>query len=428
MGKTFLMMVFLYEKGNKMKIKKIIAFEILDSRGKPTVEAHVITESGHKGYGKVPSGASTGIYEALELRDGGVRYNGKSVQNTVRTINTSIQNALVGMDVRDQDKIDNSIIKLDGTDNFKKIGANASLAVSIACIRAAASAYNMELYQYIGGYSADLLPLPMMNIINGGVHATNTLDIQEFMIVPVGAEKFSEGLRMCTEIYHTLKTQLNNDRLSTAVGDEGGFAPDLKNNEEAIERILDAVEKSGYKNGEEVKIALDAAASEWFNGDAYIMPKSGISFSSDELLTYWENIVNEYPIVSVEDPAAEDDWNLWQKITKRIRAQIVGDDLFVTNHKRLLTGIEKKAANSILIKPNQIGTITKTFEAVKLAKSAGMGTIISHRSGDTEDTFIADLAVGLSAGQIKTGAPCRSERTSKYNRLLYIENQLRSEI
>lgn len=408
-----------------MKIERITAIEILDSRGNPTVEAQVMIAGGIKGYGQVPSGASTGSYEAIELRDNDKRFHGKGVQKVIKNIEEKISPALIGMDVRQQDKIDKRMLEMDGTENKENLGANAMLAVSIACIRAAAALYKVEPFQYLGGFSADLLPLPMMNIINGGAHAANNLDIQEFMIVPVGAQTFSEGLRMCAEIYHTLRKQLQRQNLSVAVGDEGGFAPDFKSHEAAIEQILEAVERSGYKCGTDVKLAIDAASSEWFDGKIYTMPKCGKIFTREELINFWEDLACEYPIISIEDPAAENDWETWQRITKRIKTQIVGDDLFVTQSNRLSEGIEKKAANSILIKPNQVGTVTETIEAVKLAKSVGYGTIISHRSGDTEDTFIADLAVGLGAGQIKTGAPCRSERTAKYNRLLYIEKMLR---
>ncbi len=408
-----------------MKIKEIKALEILDSRGNPTVAAYVTTEGGYEGFGMVPSGASTGSYEAVELRDKDERYHGKGTRKAVNHIQTQLRNALLGVDVTKQDTVDNIMKEVDGTDNKAHLGANATLAVSIACVRAAAAAYNMEPYQYLGGFSADLLPLPMMNIINGGAHAANNLDIQEFMIVPVGAETFSEGLRMCAEIYQTLRKSLKARGLAVSVGDEGGFAPNLKSHEAAIEEILRAIEESGYKSGEEVKIALDAAASEWFTGDVYQMPKSGEIFDREELISYWEDLISSYPIISLEDPASENDWETWQQILRRTKIQIVGDDLFVTNTKRLATGIEKKAANAILIKPNQIGTVSEAIEAVKLAKSHGLGTIISHRSGDTEDAFIADFAVGLGAGQIKTGAPCRSERTAKYNRLLYIEHSLR---
>ncbi len=411
-----------------MKIKKISALEILDSRGNPTVEAHVFTESGHHGFGKVPSGASTGRYEAVEIRDGEERFFGKGVMRAVRNIQETIAPALLGMDVRRQDEIDKTMIALDGTGNKENLGANAILAVSIACIRAAAAAHRVEPFQYMGGYTADILPLPMMNIINGGAHAANNLDIQEFMIVPVGAETFSEGARMCAEIYQTLRKQLKSHNLQVGVGDEGGFAPNLESHTTAIEHILEATQKCGYKCGEDVKIALDAAATEWFDGENYRMPKSGVTMSKGELVRYWEKITAAFPIISIEDPAAEEDWETWQQIMRLSKIQIVGDDLFVTQTKRLEEGIQKKAANAILIKPNQVGTVTETIEAIKLAKSVGLGTIVSHRSGDTEDTFIADLAVGLGAGQIKTGAPCRSERTAKYNRLLYIEKMLRAEI
>ncbi len=411
-----------------MKIKDVNALEILDSRGNPTVAAYVKTESGFEGFGMVPSGASTGSFEAVELRDKDERYHGKGTQTAVANIRTLLGAALLGKDVSKQDLIDEIILKTDGTENKAHLGANATLAVSIACVRAAAEAYKMEPYQYLGGSAADLLPLPMMNIINGGAHAANTLDIQEFMIVPVGAETFSEGLRMCAEIYQTLKKQLSEKDMIIAVGDEGGFAPDFQSHEAAIEEILRAIAKSGYKSGEEVKLAMDAASSEWFDGEVYKMPKSGKILDREELCEYWETLVRDYPIISLEDPAAEEDWETWQTLMRRLKIQLVGDDLFVTNTKRIYEGIEKKAANAVLIKPNQIGTVTETIEAVKLTKSHGLGTIISHRSGDTEDAFIADLAVGLGAGQIKTGAPARSERTAKYNRLLYIENVLRHRI
>ncbi len=411
-----------------MKIKKIYALEILDSRGNPTIEAHVVTESGFHGYGKVPSGASTGTGEALELRDGGARYHGKGVLKAVEIVNTVIQKNLIGISVNQQSKIDKILLSLDGTENKTNLGANAILSVSIACTRAAAASLNLELYQYLGGMTADLLPLPMMNIINGGAHAGNNLDIQEFMIVPVGATYFSEGLRMCSEIYQSLKKQLKSKGLTVAVGDEGGFAPDFRSHEEAIEEILEAIENCGYKSGRDVKLALDAAASEWYDGKDYRLPKSKKIYSGESLTEYWEALTNKYPIISIEDPAAENDWKTWSEITKRMSVQIVGDDLFVTHTSLLEKGVSEKSANAILIKPNQVGTVTETIEAIKLAKSARFGTVISHRSGDTEDDFIADLAVGLGAGQIKTGAPCRSERTAKYNRLLYIENKIRNNL
>ncbi len=407
-----------------MKICKIFALEILDSRGNPTVEAHVLTESGYTGYGKVPSGASTGMYEAVEIRDKDARFHGKGVQKAIFAIENKIAPALLGIDVREQMVIDNKMKLLDGTENKGNLGANAMLAVSIACLRAAANAYGMELFQYIGGCRADLMPLPMMNIINGGVHAQNSLDVQEFMIVPVGAEKISEAVRMCSEIYQALKNRLQKYGLTTNVGDEGGFAPDFEDTETAIDYILEAISESGYKSGEEVKIALDAAASEWYQNGVYHLPKANEILESESLLRYWRDLLQKYPIISIEDPADENDWDTWEKITRIGKAQIVGDDLFVTQENRLFQGIEKKAANAILIKPNQVGTVTETINTIKLAKQSGFGTIISHRSGDTEDPFIADLAVGMGAGQIKTGAPCRSERTSKYNRVLYIEKVL----
>ncbi len=409
-----------------MKIKNIKALEVLDSRGNPTVMACVETESGRRGAGIVPSGASTGMYEAVELRDQAGRFHGKGVQKAIENIEKKIAPCLIGIDAEKQEQIDSVMIELDGTENKKVLGANATLAVSIACLRAASAGRQTELFQYIGGYAADLLPLPMMNILNGGVHAGNNLDIQEFMIVPVGALSFAEGIRMCAEIYQTLKKELQNRNLSIAVGDEGGFAPHIESHRFAIEYILDAIEKSGYKCGEEVKLALDAAASEWYDGQVYRMPKSNKIYTKDELLAYWSELIDAYPIISIEDPFSENDWDTWEKFMRISKIQIVGDDLFVTKSKRLEEGIERKAANAILIKPNQVGTVTETLDTIRLAKRNGLGTIISHRSGDTEDPFIADLAVGMGAGQIKTGAPCRAERTSKYNRLLYIENLLRN--
>lgn len=411
-----------------MKIKKISAIEILDSRGNPTVEAHVFTESGIHASAKVPSGASTGKYEAIELRDKSERFHGKGVLNAVKNINTCINNALISTSILDQQKIDDILCKTDGSMDKHNLGSNSILAVSMACLKAAAQFSKLELFQYIGGINAKLLPLPMMNIINGGMHAKNNLDIQEFMIVPVGATCFSEGLRMCTEVYHTLKKNLIKQNKSTAVGDEGGFAPFFEDHESAIDEILYAIESTGYKVGKDVKIALDAAASEWFNGINYKMPKSGNIYTKDALVAYWQHLVNKYPIISIEDPASEDDWGTWNNLMSSLKIQIVGDDLFATNSKRLLQGINLKAANSILIKPNQIGTVSETLHTLNTAKASGFGTIISHRSGDTEDSFIADLAVGLNAGQIKTGAPCRSERNAKYNRLLYIESLLAGKI
>ncbi len=409
-----------------MKIKDISAIEILDSRGNPTVQSTIILENGQKYSASVPSGASTGVHEATELRDKD-RFFGKGVQKAVDAVLGPIREAVCGMHTEEQKEIDNTMIMLDGTENKSKLGANSILSVSIAAARAAAGANNMELYRYLGGATADIMPLPMMNILNGGEHANNNIDIQEFMIVPTGAQTFSQGLFMCTKINMCLKKYLKEKGISVAVGDEGGVAPDLEDEREAIELIMYATQMAGYTPGKEIKIALDAASSGWYKEDGlYVMPKSGRTFYADELIKYWDSLISDYPIISVEDPASEDDWDLWQKITMRLsRAiQIVGDDLFVTNTDRISHGIDIKASNAVLIKPNQIGTLTETIAAVKLAMGSGMGTIISHRSGETEDTFIADLAVGLGAGQIKTGAPCRGERTAKYNRLLNIEAQI----
>lgn len=410
-----------------MKIEKVSALQVIDSRGNPTVEAEVLVSGGFLGRAMVPSGASTGVHEAVELRDGDKgRYHGRGVLRAVENISTRINEALNGVDIFSQRRIDDILITLDGTKNKGNLGANATLAVSLACARAAADTLGVELYRYIGGMNGDMLPLPMMNILNGGAHAANNLDIQEFMVVPTGAENFESGLRMCAEVYAELKKLLSKRNLSTAVGDEGGFAPDLDSEEEAIEFILEAVEKSGYKAGEDIKIAIDAASSEWFGDGIYRLPKTGKEYSGEELSAYWEGLVDKYPIISIEDAAAEDDMETWKIISRALarRIQLVGDDLFVTNTERLRWGIEQKICNAILIKPNQIGTLTETIDAVKLAKSANYGTVISHRSGETEDTFIADLAVGLCAGQIKTGAPCRGERTAKYNRLLRIESEI----
>ncbi len=410
-----------------MNIEKVSAIEVIDSRGNPTVEAEVVTEGGFRGRASVPSGASTGAHEAAELRDGDKRrYGGKGVLKAVQNVNTRINDALHGECVFGQSRVDEVLIALDGTENKSNLGANATLAVSLACARAAADASGQELYRYIGGMNGDMTPLPMMNILNGGAHAANNLDIQEFMIVPTGAETFGEGLRMCAEVYAALKDLLNSRGLATAVGDEGGFAPDLSGEEEAVKFILEAVEKAGYNTESDIKIALDAAATEWFHDGVYSLPKSGAKFDAEALKEYWERLVETYPIISIEDAAAEDDMEAWLMISRALskKIQLVGDDLFVTNTERLKRGIDQRICNAILIKPNQIGTLTETINAVKLAKSANYGTIISHRSGETEDAFIADLAVGLCAGQIKTGAPCRGERTAKYNRLLRIESEI----
>ena len=405
-----------------VRIQKVMGSEILDSRGNPTVSATVQLTDGTVGTAAAPSGASTGKFEAVELRDGDQRrYGGKGVLKAVRHINEIISPALEkahSLTVRQGDDI---LRKLDGTPNKSHLGANATLAVSLACARAMAAHYRMPLYRFLGGAAASRLPVPMMNILNGGAHAANNIDIQEFMIIPAQAESFKEGLRWCAEIYHVLGAQLKQKGLSTGVGDEGGFAPDLGSDEEAIEEILRAVEKAGY--GGKVTLALDAAGSEWAQDIGYKLPKRGKCYSAEDLIEYWEGLINKYPIVSIEDPLGEEDFAGWAEMTARLgsRVQLVGDDLFVTNIERLQQGIDEGAANAILIKPNQIGTLTETLEAIDLAKRSGYKTIISHRSGETEDTFIADLAVAVNAGQIKTGAPCRTERVAKYNRLLRIE-------
>ncbi|MGI8468736.1 MAG: phosphopyruvate hydratase [Pyrinomonadaceae bacterium] len=409
-------------------IETVWAREILDSRGNPTVEAEVVLEDGTQGRAAVPSGASTGENEAVELRDDDKsRYLGKGVLKAVENVNEKIAYELEGLDALDQTLIDKTLIELDGTENKSNLGANALLAVSMATARAAAAFQEMPLYRYIGGTNAKVLPVPMMNIINGGAHADNNVDFQEFMIMPVGAESFSEALRAGAEIFHNLKNVLKSKGYATSVGDEGGFAPNLKSNEEAIETILEAIEKAGYKAGENVMIALDPAASEFFDGVNYIFKKSDKrKLSSDEMIAYWTNWTSRYPIISIEDGLAENDWEGWTKITKNIgkRIQLVGDDLFVTNTKFLQRGIDVGAANSILIKVNQIGTLTETLDAIELAKTNNMTAVISHRSGETEDSFIADLAVATNAGQIKTGSLSRSDRIAKYNQLLRIEEDL----
>lgn len=407
------------------RIKRIIGREVLDSRGNPTVEAQVILECGISRGASVPSGASTGEFEAVELRDGGSRYMGKGVQKAVHNINTTINELLTGRCVLNQYEIDMAMIEKDGTNNKGKLGANAILAVSLAVAKAAAAYLCIPLYRYIGGAFASRLPVPMMNILNGGAHASNNVDIQEFMIMPVGAKSFSEGLRQCCEIYHTLGKLLKSQNKSTAVGDEGGFAPDLSTDEEAIELIINAISKAGYST-ENVKIALDMASSEWYENGEYLLPKRNEKMTSTQLIDYIEKLIYKYPIVSVEDGLSEHDFDGWSEMTARIgdRVQLVGDDLFVTNKERLKQGISKGAGNSILIKVNQIGTLTETMQAIKTAHNANYTAVISHRSGETEDTVIADLAVAVCCGQIKTGAPCRSDRTAKYNRLLRIEEEL----
>ena len=405
------------------KIEKICGREIIDSRGNPTVEAVVMLGCGVAGKASVPSGASTGAYEAHELRDGdNSRYFGKGVLNAVNNINTKISSVLKGQNALNQFCIDKKMIELDGTDNKSNLGANAILAVSLATAKAAAKATGLPLYRYLGGVNGTALPVPMMNILNGGAHAKNNIDIQEFMIMPVGAKNFSHGLRMCCEIYHTLGGIIKQNGGTGGVGDEGGFAPNLDRDEDAIELIISAIEKAGY-NTSEVKIALDAAASEWYKNEQYILPKRGTVYTSQQLTEYWEGLCSKYPIYSIEDGLGEYDWNGWVYLTEKLgkKVQLVGDDLFVTNPKRLEYGIGMNAGNAILIKMNQIGTLSETLQAIELAKKNGYNTIISHRSGETEDTTIADLAVATNAGQIKTGAPCRSERVAKYNRLLNIE-------
>ncbi len=409
-------------------ISNVTSREVIDSRGNPTVEAIVILENGIQGRATVPSGASTGQFEALELRDKDPkRYGGKGVLKAIANINQDIREALVGMDATRTADIDELLIKLDGTKDKSRLGANAILAVSLAAARAATKAMQMPLFQFLGGINADTLPVPMMNVLNGGAHASNNIDIQEFMIMPVGAKTFSEGLRWCVEVFHTLAGLLKKDGLSTAVGDEGGYAPNLGSDEDAIQYLLMAIEKAGYKPYDDFMLAIDAASSEWKNEDGgYLMPKKKIHFSTDELIAYWKDLVSRYPIASIEDGLDEEDWAGWEKLTAELKGkvQLVGDDLFVTNTQRLKKGIELGCGNSILIKLNQIGTLTETLQAIKMAHNAGYTAVISHRSGETEDTTIADLAVAINAGQIKTGAPSRSERVAKYNRLLRIEDDL----
>ena len=406
-----------------MKIANIIGREVLDSRGNPTVEVEVVLEDGVKAIALVPSGASTGIKEALELRDGGNRYLGKGVLKAVNNVNTVIKERLIGENVFEQQKIDNIMLELDGTVNKSKLGANAILGVSMACLKAAAKESNQELYEYIGTeYS---LPRPMMNILNGGAHADNNLDFQEYMIIPINS-KFSEALRIGAEVFHTLKSILKSRGLATSVGDEGGFAPNLDNNKEGLDLIVEAITKAGYTPGKDVCIGLDVASSEFYEDGKYDLKGENRVLSTDELIDYYVELINKYPIISIEDPFSEVDWEGFTKFTKLVgdKVQIVGDDLFVTNKKELQKGIDLKAGNAILIKVNQVGTITETLEAINLAKANGYKTIISHRSGETEDTTIADLAVGLNLGQIKTGSLSRSERIAKYNRLLRIEEKL----
>ncbi len=414
---------------NYLEIEKVIGREILDSRGNPTVEAEVTLVDGTVARGTAPSGASTGEFEALELRDGDKsRYLGKGVSKAVDNINTVIADAIVGMDASDIYAVDAAMIAADGTKDKSKLGANAILAVSIATARAASQALDIPLYRFLGGISGNRLPVPMMNILNGGAHAANTVDVQEFMIMPVGAPSFKEALRWCAEVFHALAALLKSKGLATSVGDEGGFAPNLASDEEAIQYILEAVKNAGYEPGKDFMIAMDAASSEW-KGSAkgeYVLPKAGTKFTSEELIAHWKQLVEKYPIISIEDALDEEDWEGWQKLTKELgdKVQLVGDDLFVTNTERLSKGIELGCGNSILIKLNQIGSVSETLEAIKMAHKAGYTAIASHRSGETADTTIADLAVALNTCQIKTGAPSRSERVAKYNQLLRIEEEL----
>ena len=410
-----------------VEIIDIVGRQILDSRCFPTVEVEVYLEDGTVGRAAVPSGASTGIYEAVELRDGDKdNYLGKSVENAVKNVNDIIAEELIGCNVFDQTYIDKIMIELDGTPNKGKLGANAILGVSLACAQAAANSLGLPLYKYIGGVNAKTLPVPMMNIINGGSHADNSVDLQEFMVMPVGAKTFSDAMRMCATVYHTLKKTLHDKGYSTAIGDEGGFAPNLKSNEEAIEVIIEAITKAGYKAGEDMFIAIDAASSEYYKDGKYVLEHEGKTLTAEEMVDFLEAWVDKYPIISIEDGMAEEDWEGWKLLTDRLgkKVQLVGDDLFVTNTERLEMGIEKGVANSILIKLNQIGTLTETLNAIEMANRAGMTAVVSHRSGETEDTTIADLVVGVNAGQIKTGAPARSERVAKYNQLIRIEEEL----
>ncbi|WP_252236611.1 phosphopyruvate hydratase [Clostridium sp. CH2] len=410
-----------------LEIIDVVARQILDSRCFPTVEVEVYLEDGTIGRAAVPSGASTGMYEAVELRDGDKdKYLGKGVLTAVQNVNDTIAEALIGCNVFDQPYIDKMLIELDGTDNKGKLGANAILGVSLAVANAAANALGLSLYKYVGGVNAKVLPVPMMNIINGGSHADNSVDLQEFMIMPVGATSFTEALRMCAEVYHTLKNTLKDKGYATGLGDEGGFAPNLKSNAEAIDVIIEAITKAGYKAGEDMFIAIDAASSEYYKDGKYVLKNEGKTLTSAEMVDFFEDWVNKYPIISIEDGMAEEDWDGWKLLNERLgkKVQLVGDDLFVTNTERLEKGIEIGAANSILIKLNQIGTLTETLNAIEMANRAGYTAVISHRSGETEDTTISDLVVAVNAGQIKTGAPARSERVAKYNQLLRIEEEL----
>ena len=412
------------------EIVDVTGREIMDSRGNPTVEVEVTLDDGTVGRAAVPSGASTGVHEACELRDGDKsRYLGKGVTRAVENVNTEIAEAMLGLNALDQTSIDKMLIELDGTPNKTRLGANAILGVSLACARAAANALNMPLYNYIGGVNAKTLPVPMMNILNGGAHATNNVDIQEFMVMPVGATSWKEALRMCAEVFHTLKSVLKeNGTPAAGVGDEGGYAPNLKKDEDAFKCIVAAIEKSGYKPGEDFMLGIDAAVSDWYNAEdgTYTLPKAKKTMTRQQMVNMWKKFADTYPIISMEDCMGEDDWEGWSMLTKALgdRVQLVGDDLFVTNVERVKTGLEKHVANSVLIKVNQIGTLTETLDTIQLANRHGYTTVVSHRSGETEDTTIADLVVGLNAGQIKTGAPSRTDRVCKYNQLLRIEEEL----
>ena len=413
---------------NYIEIIDIYAREVLDSRSNPTVEVEVTTSVGVTGRAIVPSGASTGVFEAVELRDGDAkRYLGKGVENAVKNVNTKIRDELLGENVLNQRLLDHILIKMDGSKNKENLGANAILGVSLAIADAAAKSLGISLYNYLGGVNAHILPCPMMNILNGGAHADNNVDIQEFMIVPTGVKCYKTALMRCSEVYHALKSVLKSGGASTGVGDEGGFAPNLSSDEKALDLIMEAIEKAGYRPGLDFKIALDAASSEWVESDGkYKMPKSQITRTREEMAEYWENLISKYPIFSIEDGMGEEDWEGWKMLTERIgeKVQLVGDDLFVTNVERLNKGIEMGVANAILVKVNQIGTLSEALDAVEMAQKAGYNAVISHRSGETEDTMIADIAVATNAGQIKTGAPARSERVAKYNRLLRIEDEL----
>ncbi len=413
-----------------MKISVVKGIELIDSRGNPTVAAEVTLQDGSVGFAIAPSGASTGMYEAHELRDNDInRYNGKGVLNAVGNINDEIAASIIGISASNQREIDNKMIEIDGTKNKSRLGANAILAVSLAVAKAAASSLGLNLFQYIGGIYGTQLPRPMMNILNGGAHAANNIDIQEFMIIPTKTESFAEGVRICSEIYHGLGKILKKRGLMCGVGDEGGFAPNLKSDDDAFELILESINAAGY-TGDEIKIGIDAATSEWYKQDGYFMPKRNKKVNDEELIKYYEKIIEKYNVISIEDGLAENDWSGWKKLTDTLgnKVQLVGDDLFVTNSDIFKKGIDEGIANSILIKPNQIGTLTETLDVINLAKKNNYRTIISHRSGESEDTSIADIAVGVNSGQIKTGAPCRSDRVAKYNRLLIIEGKLQRKI